>query len=275
MIGRAGAVAGVLSCALATAGSIRAGGADGPPQVLVPAATYVRGIGAIRAKDRFEIQVDAFLIDQDEVTEAAYAACVAAKKCRKPAVTSKESNYPVRGVSWNDAVAYCAFVGRRLPTEAEWERVAFPPSKTQAGLGPLQYSKEYCISLFIGGVDGESCHHRFTEPEDVILAQRKERPDDVYYDWNDVGDDNLVFDLFGNVAEWVADWNAEPERPNAYEDGTARENPKGPATGTERVIRGGSFAAKRGIGESDRRSEAPNRRLRDVGFRCAADVNPR
>jgi formylglycine-generating enzyme required for sulfatase activity len=269
-------VIGVAAVLWSSLGAVRAVGADaGPPQVLVPAATYVRGIRAIRDKDRFEIRVDAFLIDQDEVTEGAYAACLVAKKCRKPTVSSKELNYPVRGVSWNDADAYCAFVGRRLPTEAEWERVAFPPSKRQKGSGPLQYTKEPCVALFIGGVDGESCGHHFTEPEDVILAQRKQRPDDVFYDWNLVDDDHMVFDLFGNVAEWVSDWHGPPDDPDGYDNPTTKTNPKGPATGFARVIKGGSFAAKRGIGEGDRRSEPPNARPRDVGFRCAADVNPR
>ena len=262
---------------LPTAGTpVGALGADaGPPQVLVRAAAYVRGIGAIRDKDTFEIQVDAFLIDQDEVTEGAYAVCVAAKKCGKPAVTSKKPNYPVRGVSWNDSVAYCAFVGRRLPTEAEWERVAFPPAKGQAGSGPLESTKEPCVALFIGGVDGKSCGLHLAEPEDVIVAQLKQRPDDSFYDWNLVDDDHMVFDLFGNVAEWVSDWDSSIADPEGYFSSKTSRDPKGPAAGSDRVIRGGSFAAKRGINESDRRAEPPTKRLRDVGFRCAADANPR
>ena len=251
------------------------GAATGPPQVLVPGATYVRGIGAIRDKDKLEIHVDKFLIDQDEVTEEAYAACVAAEKCRKPSVTSKEPNYPVRGVSWNDAMAYCAFVGRRLPTEAEWERVAFPPSKRQVGRGPLQYTKEPCVALFVGGVDGKSCGQHLGEPEDVILAQLKQQPGDVVYDWNLVDEDHMVFDLFGNVAEWIADWDSPVGESDYYGSPDTRKNPKGPTNGSKHVIRGGSFAANWGIDESDRRSELPTKRLRDVGFRCAADAPAR
>src|ERR1044071_7904314 len=151
----------VLSSSMGEVGAAGAAGAEGAAQVLVPAATYVRGFQALLPSNRFEVHVDAFLIDEDEVTESAYAACVAAKKCRRPAVTSKQPNYPVRAVSWDDAVAYCVFVGRRLPTEAEWERVAFPPAKDQVGTGPPPYTKEPCIALLIGGVSGESCGHRF------------------------------------------------------------------------------------------------------------------
>ncbi len=267
-------VAILLSSGLGGARAAGAPGADGAREVLVPAATYVRGLRGGLPGERFEVQVDAFLIDQDEVTEAGYAACVGAKKCRKPAATSKEPNHPVRGVSWNDAVSYCAFVGRRLPTEAEWERVAFPPAKEQKGSGPLQYTKEPCVSLLIGGVDGESCRNGFNEPEDVISARRNEHPDDIFYDWNRVDRDHMVFDLFGNVAEWVADWFGPPAAPGGYENPTTKANPKGPKAGFARVIRGGSFSAKRGIGEGDRRAEPPSARLRDVGFRCAADAPP-
>jgi hypothetical protein len=81
-----------------------------------------------------------------------------------------------------------------------------------------------------------------------------------------------LYDMYGNVAEWVADWDALPSNPEYYFAPQTRTNPAGPKTGSERVIRGGSYAALDGSGAGERRRADPTERPADVGFRCAASA---
>ena len=244
------------------------------PQVLVPAGKYLRGVGDV-PKNRIEITLKAYLIDQDEVTNAHYDACVKGKVCTKASVTGKPAE-PVRGVSWVDADRYCRFVHRRLPTDAEWERAAFPPGEDQKGCGPLgAEGRDLCKVLVIGGRDGQQCAQRHRSPEATILHTLAEQGADLrFYDTvAAVEDGPPIYDLFGNVAEWVADWFPTPPEPLFYYSRPpVTVNPIGPKAGTLRVIRGGSFTSLTGIYQGDQRAASPLRGVPDVGFRCAADV---
>jgi iron(II)-dependent oxidoreductase len=246
---------------------------DVTPMVTIPAGTYVRYKSGGK-KHRFDITVSAFQIDQDEVTDDQYQECVAAKRCRKPAVKPHQflMDEPVRGVSWNDADAYCKLAGKRLPTEAEWDRAAFPEPGAPDDNGPRLGTRKPCLTLLIGGYDGEVCPGRpFDSPNAVLI---KEMPNDPSsYDTVHSEGWPELYDMYGNVAEWVADWNAGiPGDPEYYFAPKTRTDPHGPATGTERVILGGSFAALDGSGADERRWEPPTKRLADVGFRCAANA---
>jgi formylglycine-generating enzyme required for sulfatase activity len=94
------------------------------------------------------------------------------------------------------------------------------------------------------------------------------------YDYDTVNADHWpeLFDLYGNVAEWVADWDALPSNPEYYLSPRTRSDPRGPRTGDLRIIRGGSFAALDGSGAGERRRAEPTDRPLDVGFRCAANL---
>lgn len=243
--------------------------------VLIPAGKFIRCRGC-GPQEEVEIEVSAFRLDQDEVTQGQYAECVRAKRCAAPTkkVKSVHEDEPVRGVSWFDAAAYCKYVGKRLPTVGEWERAAFPfvPDNYNGPKGPRIGTHEPCKSLMIGGYDGKMCKGRPLDgPHEVMLSLlRAGQPDDLLRDQVEVARGIVVYDLYGNVAEWVSDWDSLPNDPEYYFRPTTRKDPQGPASGREKLIVGGSFKALDGSELGEHRWEKPAGRPVDVGFRCAA-----
>ncbi|MFN7921183.1 MAG: SUMF1/EgtB/PvdO family nonheme iron enzyme [Bryobacteraceae bacterium] len=235
-----------------------------PGMVLIPAGEFARGrthalpddglkwVPELLEDDRpvKRIWIDAFLIDTHEVTNAGYAKFLEATKHRAPynwmkgKVPAGKEKIPVAAVDWNDAAAYCAWTGKRLPTEAEWERAA---------RGTAEGAK------YPWGDDNATkklaCYDTLAGPCEV----GKFPP-------NAFG----LFDAAGNVWEWTADWY---ER-KWYEKSPER-NPKGPATGQYRVIRGGSWADVPKFLTTAYRSWArPLERSPNIGIRCAKDAPP-
>lgn len=202
---------------------------DGMIQLFVPAGSvYMGGLDVLLENDELpahHVQLNAFWVDQLEVTNGMYGLCVNAGPCRPPVKLNSDNrsdyfgnpefqDYPVVYVSWYDANAYCQWAGRRLPTEAEWERAARGDTLNNYPWG-------------------------------------NEPPNELYANTNNLlGDTSRVgsypagispfgaLDMAGNVWEWVADYY----QGNYYANSPA-ENPAGPNDSISllHVIRGGGY----------------------------------
>ena len=227
-------------------------GADQAPSDLVPAGMFV--MGDDEYSPRREIFVDAFYIDRFEVTIGRYAKFLAATGAVRPPEDWEAidrvaaAELPVAGVDWNDAAAYCAWAGRRLPTEAEWEKAArgaegrmYPWGDESPTLTRANYMNT-SPDAYDGGLHKVGSHSAGRSPYGT-------------------------HDMAGNVNEWVADWYAEGFRASDV------RNPKGPENGKSRVIRGGGrFESADRIASARRWHGPPETRSGDIGFRCAADA---
>ena len=223
--------------------------------VLIPAGEFTMGRTKLTPDDSTQMRprvllddrpahkvwLDAYYLDAHEVTNAQYAKFVSATGRRPPYHWSGgqgEADLPVFNVSWDDANAYCAWAGKRLPTEAEWERAA------RAGKEGLSYP---------WGDKMEAGKARYNvEAGPVAVGQ---------FPANDYG----LFDMVGNVSEWCSDWFDR----EYYKSSPAR-NPKGPETGIYKVIRGGAWsdeAARTTV--FFRNWVRPTQTTPNIGFRCA------
>ncbi len=232
-------------------------GNDNAEMVFVPAGEFVMGSndGASDEKPLHTVTLDAFWIDKYEITNALYKKCVDAKKCLQAPLNSSNTRssyynstsfekYPKIYVTWNDANAYCSWAGKRLPTEAEWEKAARGTDGRSYPWGNIW--------------DGMKLNSWEADP----------RPNDTTAvgSYPSGASPFGVLDMAGNVKEWLADWYD----PNYYTN-APRSNPKGPPSGTFRVIRGGSWLRYQLDARSARRIGNTNVGSSDVGFRCATN----
>jgi serine/threonine-protein kinase len=199
-----------------------------------------------REKPQHKVYLDAFWIDRAEVTKAQYQQCVDAMKCAAPGCSGTgKGDHPVVCVSWHDAVNYCAWAERRLPTEVEWEKAA---RGTDGRRYPWGNDAPDCTRANYRGKDG-GCVGETTAVGSYPSGT------------SPYG----VLDMAGNVLEWVADWYGEN-----YYASSAAQNPEGPASGQYRVLRGGTWNNfQRGVRAAGRSGGVPEDLSYDIGFRCA------
>ncbi len=225
---------------------------DNSTVVFVPGGDFIMGYDETQASDHRPAHteaLDAYWIYQAEVTNQMYAACVALDVCSPPDVTENEwyadtqyNNAPVTGVTYDQAQTYCEWVEARLPTEAEWELAA---RGTEGAAYPWGEEEPTC-SL----ANYEDC----LIPNEPQLVRSYPEGASPY---------NLA-DMAGNAAEWVFDWYGEE-----YYQTAPVNNPTGPETGTERVVRGSSFLTPEDELQIYLRSSLDPEEVRsDLGFRC-------
>lgn len=245
---------------------------------LVPAGEFIMGSddGKDDEKPAHTVYLDAYYIDKYEVTNAAYKVCVDAGVCQPPKLTihsgasdnsvyygnSKFDNYPVIFMDWFSANAYCEWREASLPTEAQWEKAArgtderLYPWGDEISCDKANYSVTYRYG----------CSRDTSE---VGSYPRGVSPYGVY-------------DLVGNVSEWVADWYSA-----TYYQISPQSNPQGPDSGQYRVLRGGWWfdyyhehfiSTSRNKAEPNYSGEYFSRIVGSgyeaIGFRCAKDATP-
>lgn len=232
-----------------------------PSPVTIPAGAFRMGSTTSdlhSALPLHQVTLSAYTIDAHTVTNDEYRACEVAGACTPPGLASSSTRqsyyadpaygaYPVVHVSWTQASAFCAWAGKRLPTEAEWEKAARGSSDTRTY--PWGEEEPTCaLANFFGA------SYCVGDTDTVGSRPAGASP-------------NGVHDMAGNVLEWVADWH-DREYYSACASGCT--NPKGPATGVHRSIRGSSwFMDAPHLRLAIRSSEFPVSQLDFLGFRCA------
>jgi len=222
--------------------------------VRIPAGPFLRGTdaGGFDEQPPREIYLDAFEIDKYEVTNHQYMEFAAATGHRKAGPPSRYAknvgkmrglNQPVVYISWEDAQEYCHWKGKRLPTEAEWEKAM---RGTDGRLWPWGTVEQPNGANWARINDG----YEATAPVGTFKT-----------DTSPYG----VMDGAGNVMEWVEDWYGE-----GYYRESSEKNPPSPEHGVYRVLRGGGYTTTGGdLRITSRSKMVPDFRDETIGFRCA------
>jgi eukaryotic-like serine/threonine-protein kinase len=231
-------------------------------QFCVPAGEFLMGAAvddqnaANYEQPQHTVYLDAFWIDETEITNAQYARCVEADACEQPLNLSSEirpdyygnpdfDNYPVISIHWEGAKDYCEWTGRQLPTEAQWEKAARGANGDTYPWGNAEVSGS--MANFGSGIGDTTTVGTYLNGASPYGA----------------------LDMVGNAAEWTADWfNLD------YYHNSPESNPTGPLEGSAKVLRGGSW--KDGIANlraAKRMWDDPRSVRVRFGFRCAMPVS--
>jgi formylglycine-generating enzyme required for sulfatase activity len=218
---------------------------------VVPAGEFMMGspTGDSDEQPAHKVYVDSFSMDKYEVTVGQYAAFLQAKGIDPPSDwktmnRSEHQKRPVANVDWADAFAFCKWAGKRLPTEAEWEKAARgtddrlypwgndPPTPLHANFGKSDWSNHGVLAPIGSFESGKSPYG--------------------------------IYDMAGNVWEWVNDWYDYN-----YYKASPSQNPTGPSSGGTKVIRGGAWNSNPRAMRSSNRSLTSPTDQGLTGFRCA------
>lgn len=247
--------------------------------ICIPAGAFLMGSedGSPAEKPVHEVWVDEFLLDLTPVTNEQFSAFVTAtgylttlerllritrreegdselrgqsrsEPTWRTYATAARADHPVIMVSWHDANAYSKWVGKRLPSEAEWEKAARGGLKQQKFPWGVESPKGRATWERVAGAEGEAP----TAPVTAFAS-------------NAFG----LYDMAGNVWEWCADWYGE-----AYYAAVPAVNPSGPESGQYRVRRGASWNVREDfrLRCANRGAMLPDRAWPNLGFRCALSV---
>jgi sulfatase modifying factor 1 len=243
----------------------------------VPAGPFVRGSddGPENTRPQARVWLQTYYIDVNEVTYAEYRACMKARKCPPsgPGYTDfSRPRQPINGVDWFDAHAYCAAQGKRLPSEAQWEKAARGPD---GALHPWGDEPATCERAIIKDERGRSCGEKklYDKPATGRPFEVGSRPAGHYG----------LFDMSGNSWEWVQDWYTRSYAECGAD--CAGVDPRGPCGGGEackglparprKLVRGGSWYWDASYATAIyRRPHYPdNQPFHHFGFRCAASAD--
>lgn len=221
----------------------------------IPAGTFTMGCvkGDDRCGDEDAHQVTLtrpFDMAEAETTNGAYRKCVAAGVCGAPTEWTGKDNVPVGNITWEDAAAFCGWVGGRLPTEAEWEYAA------RGGKSGMIYPNGSTITHDEANYEGTGGRDKWK----YEAAPVKSFPPNEYG----------LYDMAGNVWEWVHDWHGGMYPAPATD-------PKGPTDGVGHVNRGGSWYSFASFLRTSHRvliQTSQETHRFDYGFRCAREVSP-
>ncbi len=264
-----------------TAGAVRENPKDGLKYVWIPPGTFQMGCSPgdseCRDPEKPSHQVTltrAFWLGQTEVTAGAYKRFAAATGRRMPPIAPDfnkdwaNNNMPIVMVTWDDAKAYCGWAGGRLPTEAEWEYAARGGS-TEARYGPLDEVAWYANNSGQQRLDSTRI---FNEHQKNYFERLSSNSNGAHEVGQKRANGFGLFDMLGNVEEWMNDWYDE----NYYQNSPSQD-PPGPTAGQKRVLRGGSWQYFPGpLRVSFRFWRDPGDRINFyVGFRCGVEaINP-
>ncbi len=243
--------------------------------VLIPAGPFLMGSNKKADRNAYQVEfpqrtvyLDAYEIDKFEVTTVQYLRYVLDKGL-PPLIDWQYDggnfqetmvNHPVMHVSWHEADAYCRWAGKRLPTEAEWEKAArgedgriYPWGNQPAGLSRSNFGRT--------GLSGPVRDR----PERLLLYPPIISVDKYDNSVSPYG----IYQMSGNVAEWVADWY-DPK----YYTRAPDKNPQGPEKGTQRSFRGGGWIdSTPTVRAAQRNGTDPETKMNWMGFRCARTVS--
>ena len=229
--------------------------------VFVPSGTFTMGSDGGNANEQpmHTIALSAYWIDRNAVTVDAYADCLNAGACTVPDGSlggcnwgvADRGDHPINCVDWSQALAYCSWAGKRLPTEAEWEKAARGPDAWTYPWGEEVPTCDYAV-MNDPNAGGVGCGSGSSWP---VGSKRS--------GMSPYG----ALDMAGNIFQWVNDWYS-----STYYSVSPSTDPLGPSTGSFKIQRGGGWGtSSAGLRSAYRFTFVPAGWFDLAGFRCARD----